>query len=63
MKKTIIIAVVLALALVLTFNSMFSVREDQYACTVRFSQIIDTTDEAGKVRDGSNVLSVCREKR
>ena len=47
MKKTIIIAAVLVLVLVLTFNSMFTVREDQYACTVRFSQIIDTTNEAG----------------
>ena len=47
MKKTIIIAAVLVLVLVLTFNSMFTVREDQYACTVRFSQIIDTTSEAG----------------
>ena len=47
MKKTIIIAVVLVLALVLTFNSMFTVREDQYACTVRFSQIIETTGQPG----------------
>jgi len=28
-------------------NSLFTVREDQYACTVRFEKIIDTTSEAG----------------
>ena len=47
MKKTIIIVVTLFLAVILAANSMFTVREDQYACTVRFSQIIDTTAEAG----------------
>ena len=47
MKKTIILLVILVLAVTLGLNSMFSVREDQYACTVRFSQIIETTDEAG----------------
>ena len=47
MKKTIIAAVVLLLAVIIGFNAMFTVREDQYACTVRFSQIIDTTAEAG----------------
>lgn len=26
---------------------MFTVAEDEYACTVRFSKIIDTTNEAG----------------
>ena len=48
MKKGIIIAV--AIALVLGFvglSSVFTVQENQYACTVRFSKIIDTTDEAG----------------
>ena len=47
MKKGIIIGIVLALAVLLGINSMFTVRENQYACTVRFSQIIDTTGEAG----------------
>ncbi|MDY4489719.1 MAG: protease modulator HflC [Candidatus Faecousia sp.] len=47
MKKTIIIAVVLLLALVVLGSSMFTVRENEYACTVRFSKIIDTTSEAG----------------
>ena len=47
MKKTAIILVILALVAALGFNSLFTVRENQYACTVRFSQIIDTTAEAG----------------
>ena len=48
MKKSgIIITIVLLLALVLGLNALFTVRENQYACTVRFSKIIDTTDEAG----------------
>ncbi len=47
MKKTIIILVILALVAALGLNSIFTVREDQYACTVRFSKIIETTDQAG----------------
>ncbi len=47
MKKSMIFLVVLLLALVVGLNGLFTVREDQYACTVRFSKIIDTTDEAG----------------
>ena len=45
MKKTVVI-IVLVLAILLGLNSMFTVRENEYACTVRFSKIIDTTDEA-----------------
>ena len=46
MKKT--IALVIALLLVVCLaNSFYTVREDQYACTVRFSKIIETTQEAG----------------
>ncbi len=47
MKKRGIFLIVLILALVLGMSSMFTVREDQYACTVRFAKIIDTTSEAG----------------
>ena len=47
MKKGIIIGVVIALLLVLGLSSIFTVRENEYACTVRFSKIIDTTEEAG----------------
>ena len=47
MKKTILIAVI-ALALIIVLSaSVFTVRENEYACTVRFSKIIDTTSEAG----------------
>ena len=46
MKK--LIAIVLACLLVVCLaNSMYTVREDQYACTVRFAKIIDTTGDAG----------------
>ena len=47
MKKRSIFLVVILLVLMLGLNSLFTVREDQYACTVRFSKIIDTTGEAG----------------
>ena len=47
MKNTVIILVILALVAAVGINCLFTVREDQYACTVRFSQIIDTTAEAG----------------
>ena len=47
MKKGILIGVVLALAVILIGGAMFTVRENEYACTVRFSKIIDTTDTAG----------------
>ncbi len=47
MKKSMIIAIVLVLALMVGLNGLFTVREDEYACTVRFSKIIDTTGEAG----------------
>ena len=47
MKKGILILVILVLLAILVSGAMFSVRENQYACTVRFSKIIATTDEAG----------------
>ena len=46
--KTKLFLTIVALLLVLGIsNSMYTVRENEYACTVRFSQIIDTVDEAG----------------
>ena len=46
MKKS--IAIILALiVLVAASNACYTVRENEYACTVRFSKIIDTVDEAG----------------
>ena len=47
MKKGILICAIVLLAVIVISNCFFTVAEDQYACTVRFSQIIDTTGEAG----------------
>ena len=47
MKKKILIAVLALLLIVAASASMFTVRENEYACTVRFSKIIATTDTAG----------------
>ena len=47
MKKA-IIAIVIALVVIIGLgSSMYTVRENEYACTVRFSEIIATTGEAG----------------
>ena len=47
MKKGILIIAILILLVIVGTGSMFTVKENQYACTVRFSKIIATTDEAG----------------
>jgi len=47
MKKKSLLIVLVVLLAVLALNSMYTVRENQYACTVRFSKIISTTDQAG----------------
>ena len=47
MKKTSIFLIVFALAAVILAGSVFTVAENEYACTVRFSKIIDTTSESG----------------
>ena len=47
MKKTSIFIIVVALPAVLLAGSVFTVAENEYACTVRFSKIIDTTAESG----------------
>ncbi len=47
MKKGVLICAIVLLAILIGSNCFFTVAEDQYACTVRFSQIIDTTDQAG----------------
>ena len=47
MKKTIlVIAIVLILVIGLS-GSIYTVREDQYACTFRFSEIVNTTETPG----------------
>ena len=46
--KTKVVVIIIAVALFLGLtNSMYTVRENEYACTVRFSQIIETTGQPG----------------
>ena len=47
MKKSGILIIILLLAALIGINCIFTVQENEYACTVRFSKIIDTTGEAG----------------
>ena len=47
MKKGIIIAVIALILVIVAANSVYTVKENEYACTVRFSKIIETTDQAG----------------
>ncbi len=47
MKKNILFAVIAILLLVVVSGSFYTVREDEFACTFRFSEIVDTTGDAG----------------
>ena len=47
MKKKIILAVIALLLVIGISNSLYTVRENQYACTFRFSEIVDITEEPG----------------
>ena len=47
MKKKIILAVIALLLVIGLANSMYTVKENQYGCTVRFSKIIETVDQPG----------------
>ena len=47
MKKSGIFLIILVLIAFIGINSIFTVAENEYACTVRFQKIIDTTGEAG----------------
>ena len=47
MKKSGIIIVLCALLVLVALNSFYTVEENQYACIVRFSEIISTEDTAG----------------
>ena len=46
-KRNLFLIVLILLAVLVISDSFFTVREDEYACTVRFSKIISTTEEAG----------------
>ncbi len=47
MKGKVFLIILALLLLIGLSNSMYAVREDQYATTIRFSRIIDTTAEPG----------------
>ena len=47
MKKTLITVAVVLLLVILAAGSFYTVRENEYACVVRFSKIISTTANAG----------------
>ena len=47
MKKSGILIIILLLIAAIGVNCLFTVRENEYACTVRFAKIIDTTGDAG----------------
>ncbi|MBQ3542618.1 MAG: protease modulator HflC [Oscillospiraceae bacterium] len=47
MKKGIIIGVIALLLVILVTGSFYTVEENQYACTFRFSEIIRTEDQPG----------------
>ncbi len=46
-KGSVIALLVLFLAVVVVSGSLYTVRENEYACVVRFSKIIETVDTAG----------------
>ena len=58
MKKTSIAIIVVALIAILLAGSCFTVFENEYACTVRFSKIISTL-EAVWLREHGR-LQLCR---
>ena len=47
MKKGILIGFLALLIVIVAAGSMYTVQENQYACTFRFSEIVGTTGEAG----------------
>ncbi len=47
MKKTIIIAVLVLLLIIVAADATYTVEENQYACTFRFSEIVNTTSQSG----------------
>lgn len=45
--RTTVIGIIIIIAIIVVFSSFYTVNENEYACVVRFSQIIDTIDSAG----------------
>ena len=46
-KRYIVIAVLVALLIIAASSSIYTVKENQYACIFRFEEIVDTESEAG----------------
>ncbi len=47
MKKTILFSVIALVLVIVAFSSVYTVKENEYACTFRFSEIVNTETEAG----------------
>ena len=47
MKKSLFAVIVVLVLVIALSGSLYTVREDQYACTFRFSEIVNTVDQAG----------------
>ena len=47
MKKTVLISAIALVLVILAFSSVYTVKENEYACTFRFSEIVNTQTEAG----------------
>ena len=47
MKKTIWISVIALVLVIVAFSSMYTVKENEYACTFRFSEIVNTESDSG----------------
>ena len=47
MKKGIIIAAIVLLLVIVLADSAYTVKENQYACLFRFSELVDTESAAG----------------
>ena len=47
MKKFVIIGIILLVLVIVASGSFYTVEENQYACTFRFSEIVNTVDQPG----------------
>ena len=47
MKKVIIISIIALILIIVVSGSVYTVAEDEYACVFRFSEIVNTSSEAG----------------
>ena len=47
MKKGIVIGIIALLIVIVAASSIYTVQENQYACTFRFSEIVSTTNQSG----------------